>query len=147
VKPKALRTYLHDHIPLSRAMAVEVLEASATHVLLEAPLEPNINMHRTMFGGSAATLALLAAWSVIHLKLEAEGIAGQLVIHRTTTEYLLPITGLAQASAHLDDASWPGFLQTYKRRGRARLTVASELLFEGKVAGRLIGEFVAISEV
>jgi len=146
VTPEALRTYLHDHIPLSRAMAVEVLDASAAHVLLEAPLEPNINMHGTMFGGSAATLALLAAWSVMHLKLETAGIASQLVIHRTATEYLLPITGLAQASAHLDDASWPSFLQAYQRRGRARLTVAAELLFEGKVAGRLSGEFVAISE-
>lgn len=145
--PEALRTYLHDHIPLSRAMAVEVVEASAAHVLLEAPLEPNINMHGTMFGGSAATLALLAAWSVMHLKLEAEGIASQLVIHRTATEYLLPITGLARASAHLDEASWSGFLQTYQRRGRARLSVAAELLFDGKIAGRLTGEFVAISEV
>lgn len=144
--PEALRTYLHDHIPLSRAMAVEVLEASAAHVLLEAPLAPNLNMHGTMFGGSSATLALLAAWSVMHLKLEAEGITCQLVIHRTSTEYILPIAGLAQASAHLDEASWPSFLQTFHRRGRARLTVASELLFEGKVAGRLTGEFVAISE-
>lgn len=144
--PEALRTYLHDHIPLSRAMAVEVLEASANHVPLEAPLAPNINMHGTMFGGSSATLALLAAWSVMYLRLEAEGIASQLVIHRTTTEYLLPISGPAQASAHLDEAGWPSFLQTFQRRGRARLTVASELLYEGKPAGRLSGEFVAISE-
>ena len=144
--PSALRTYLHDHIPLSRAMAVEVVEASAAHVLLEAPLAPNINMHGTMFGGSAATLALLAAWSVMHLRLEAKGIASQLVIHRTTTEYLLPITGPAHASAHLDETVWPAFLQTYRRRGRARLTVAAELLFDGQTAGRLSGEFVAISE-
>jgi thioesterase domain-containing protein len=139
VKPEALRTYLHDHIPLCRAMAVEVLEASAAHVLLEAPLAPNINMHGTMFGGSAATLALLAAWSVMHLKLEEDGVAGQLVIHRTSTEYLLPITGLAQASARLDAAGWPGFLQTVQRRGRARFTVVSELVFEGRLAGRLTG--------
>ncbi|MBO9587812.1 YiiD C-terminal domain-containing protein [Devosia sp.] len=144
--PGALRTYLHDHIPLSRAMAVEVVEASATHVLLEAPLAPNINMHGTMFGGSSATLALLAAWSVMHLKLEAERIASQLVIHRTAMEYLLPVTGLAQASAHLDEVGWPNFLQTFHRRGRARLTIASELLFEGNIAGRITGEFVAISE-
>jgi thioesterase domain-containing protein len=146
VTPEALRTYLHDHIPLSRAMAVEVLESSPAHVLLQAPLEPNINMHGTMFGGSAATLALLAAWSVMHLKLETAGISGQLVIHRTSMEYLLPITGIAQASARLGDEDWPNFLQTFHRRGRARLTVPAELLFEGRIAGRLSGEFVAISE-
>ena len=142
---EALRTYLHDHIPLSRAMAVEVLEASADHVLLEAPLAPNINMHGTMFGGSAATLALLAAWSVMHLKLEAEGITAQLVIHRTGTEYFLPIEGGARATARLDTAEWPAFLHTYDRRGRARLTVTAELLYNDQIAARLVGEFVAIS--
>lgn len=144
--PAALRTYLYDHIPLSRAMAVEVLYASAAHVLLEAPLAPNINMHGTMFGGSGATLALLAAWSVVHLKLEAEGLTSKLVIHRTETEYLLPVEGTAQASARLDHLDWETFRHTYDRRGRARLTVTSELLYDGHVAARLIGEFVAISE-
>lgn len=144
--PEALHSYLHDHIPLSRAMAVEVLEASANHVLLEAPLAPNINMHGTMFGGSAATLALLAAWSVLHLKLEAEGIESQLVIHRTETEYLLPIKGCTRASATLDNADWPNFRHTLERRGRARLTVVAELLYDGQIAARLRGEFVAISE-
>ena len=145
--PEALRRYLHLHIPLSRAMEVEVLEASAEHVLLEAPLAPNLNMHGTMFGGSAATLALLAAWSVMHLKLEAEGLANQLVIHRTNMDYLLPIEGCVRASARLDEADWPGFRHTFDRRGRARLTVVSELLYNGQVAARLSGEFVAISEV
>lgn len=144
--PAALRTYLHDHIPLSRAMAVEVLEASALHVLLEAPLAPNINMHGTMFGGSGATLALLAAWSVVHLKLEAEGLTSKLVIHRTETEYLLPVEGAAQASANLDTVDWETFRHTYDRRGRARRTVNAQLLYKGQVAARLIGEFVAISE-
>ena len=127
-------------------MAVEVLEASAAHVLLEAPLAPNINMHGTMFGGSGATLALLAAWSVVHLKLEAEGLTSKLVIHRTETEYLHPVEGAAQASANLDTVDWETFRHTYDRRGRARLTVNAQLLYKGHVAARLIGEFVAISE-
>lgn len=144
--PEALRSYLHDHIPLSRAMAVEVLEASADHVLIEAPLEPNINMHGTMFGGSAATLALLAAWSVVHLNLESAGLPSKLVIHRTEVEYLLPIEGCTRASARLNEADWETFRHAYDRRGRGRLKVMSELLYNGQVATRLIGEFVAISE-
>ena len=144
--PSALRSYLHDQIPLSRAMEVEVLEASAEHVLLKAPLEPNINMHGTMFGGSAATLALLAAWSVVHLKLEAEGLPSKLVIHRTEAEYLLPVEGNATASARIDNMDWEAFRHTYQRRGRGRLTVTSELFYNGEIATRLTGEFVAISE-
>jgi thioesterase domain-containing protein len=140
----ALLDYLHLHIPLSRAMDVRVLEASADQVVLEAPLSPNGNMHGTMFGGSAATLALLAAWSVLHLRLEAGGIANQLVIHRTEMDYLRPITGKARATATLADTDWPGFVAMLNRRGKARLKVESVLTSDGVVAGRLAGAFVAI---
>lgn len=144
--PEALVTYLHDHIPLSRAMDVSVISASAASVVLEAPLEPNINVHGTMFGGSVAALGLLAAWSVMHLRLEDEGIKCQLVIHRTETEYLLPISGCVTASAMLDTSGWDHFRDMFTRRGKARLTVTAELLHNGQVAARLIGEFVAIAE-
>lgn len=144
--PSALDEYLHTHIPITRAMGVRTLFASAERVELTAPLEPNINVHGTAFGGSGATLALLAAWSVLHLRLEAEAIANRLVIQRSTTDYLLPIAGDLTAVATLDGADLKNFLATIARRGRARLSVSSELMFEGKVAGRLTGDFVAIAE-
>lgn len=144
--PAALADFLHEHIPLSRAMNVTAVRASVEEVVLEAPLEPNINVHGTMFGGSAATLGLLAAWSVLHLRLEAEGISNQLVIHRTEMEYLKPIAGTAQAVARLEGADWASFLHTLDRRGKARLKVDAALVFNGERAARLAGEFVAILE-
>ena len=54
--PEALADYLYRHIPLARAMDVSVEEASAERVTVVAPLPPNINVHGTMFGGSAAVL-------------------------------------------------------------------------------------------
>jgi thioesterase domain-containing protein len=53
--------YLHAHIPLSRAMAVEVQAATPVCVRLCAPLAPNINHRETVFGGSASAVAILAA--------------------------------------------------------------------------------------
>ncbi|SMQ63852.1 thioesterase domain-containing protein, putative [Devosia lucknowensis] len=144
--PQALVAYLHEHIPLSRAMDVSVLLASAEEVVLEAPLNPNINVHGTMFGGSVGVLGLLAAWSVLHLRLEAEGIANQLVIHKTETEYLRPIGGTARAVARLDGADWGGFIHTLQRRHKARLTVSADLEYAGELAARLRGEFVSILE-
>lgn len=144
--PEALAAFLHEHIPLSRAMDVRVVQAGTDEVVLEAPLGPNINVHGTMFGGSAATLGLLAAWSVLHLRLQAEGVANQLVIHRTEMEYLLPIAGTARAVARLDGVDWAGFLHTLERRGKARLKVGADLMFDGAVVAQLVGEFVAIVE-
>lgn len=141
-----LETYLHDHIPLSRAMDVRVVSCSGEMVELAAPLQPNINVHGTAFGGSVATLGLLAAWSALHLRLQREGLECQLVIHRSQAEYLAPIDGEFTALARIDEALWPAFEHTLERRGKARLNVVAELNFAGRVAGRLSGEFVAIAE-
>lgn len=61
MNPQALEQYLHDHIPLSKAMQVSVLEASQERVILMAPLAPNINHTESVFGGSASAVATLAA--------------------------------------------------------------------------------------
>ena len=39
--PSELERYLHDHIPLSRAMAVQVVSIADDRVPVAAPLAPN----------------------------------------------------------------------------------------------------------
>ena len=56
-----IQDYLHEHIPLSKAMGATVLKVDLSGVVLSAPLEPNINHRETVFGGSASSLAILAA--------------------------------------------------------------------------------------
>lgn len=63
MSPGKLQQYLHDHIPLSKAMQITVERISPESVTLSAPLAPNINHRDTLFGGSASTAAILAAWS------------------------------------------------------------------------------------
>ena len=145
MSPEELEHYLHAHIPLSKAMEVSVLEVRPQSVTLSAPLAPNINHRDTVFGGSASALAILAAWSLLHIRLTGEGIASRLVIQRNTMSYALPIDGTFAAVAAAPSAEdWAQFLRMFKRRGKARITVASELHFAGQVAGRLEGEFAAL---
>lgn len=145
MSPTDLENYLHAHIPLSKAMQVSVVQASPQEVVLSAPLAPNINHRDTVFGGSASALAILAAWSLLHTRLEAEGLASRLVIQRNTMSYEQPIVGTFTATATAPDAvAWKQFLRVFGRMGKARITVASVLHFEGVVAGRLEGEFVAL---
>ena len=139
-----LETYLHDHIPMSRAMAVRVVSIGEARVVLGAPLAPNINHRDTVFGGSASAVAILSAWSLLHLRLTAASQPSRVVIQRNTMEYLAPVAGDFAAAATLPDpAAWDAFLRMLNRRGLARITVESELIYEGSVAGRLSGEFVA----
>jgi hypothetical protein len=58
--PAELERYLHEHIPLTRAMALGVVAITADAVILQAPLQPNINHRATVFGGSAGRLVTVA---------------------------------------------------------------------------------------
>lgn len=143
---QTVQQYLYDHIPLSRAMQVEVSSVQLNEVILSAPLAPNINHQETVFGGSASAVAILAAWSLLHVRLNTAGIASRLVIQGNTMQYELPISGTFTARAYIaEPAAWQRFVRTFERRGRARISVTSVLEYEGQQAGILQGEFVALA--
>ncbi len=140
-----LERYLHTRIPLSAALGVRVLEATPECVRLTAPLDPNINHTGTVFGGSAATVAILTAWGLLHVRLAAGGLRAQTLIQRNRMEYLQPIRADFEGECRCADAvSWNRFLSTLKRHGRARLALGAELRSLGRTVGRFEGAFVAL---
>jgi thioesterase domain-containing protein len=142
----ALQQYLYDHIPLSKAMQVEVKRVHADEVVVVAPLAPNINHRETVFGGSASAVAILAAWSLLHTRLQSAGIESRLVIQSNTMHYDLPVAGEFTARAFIGQKdAWQYFVRMLTRKGKARITVSSVLEYDGKQVGRLSGEFVALA--
>ena len=143
---QALQQYLYDHIPLSKAMQVEVKRVHADEVTVAAPLAPNINHRDTIFGGSASAVAILAAWSLVHTRLRSAGIESRLIIQSNTMHYDLPIAGDFTARAFIEQAdAWQHFVRMLTRKGKARITVSSVLEYNGAQVGRLSGEFVALA--
>jgi thioesterase domain-containing protein len=141
-----LQQYLYEHIPLSAAMGVSVLQVAPERVVLAAPLDRNINHRHTVFGGSASAVAILAAWSLVQVRLRAANLACRLVIQRNTMDYDQPISGDFTVQAGLaQPEAWPAFMRLLQRRGKARISVAATLQFEGRAAGRFSGEFVALA--
>jgi thioesterase domain-containing protein len=141
-----VQRYLYQHIPLSVAMGVEVRSATLEHVKLAAPLAPNVNHTETVFGGSAAALATLSAWTLLHLRLEDAGLDARLVIQRSRMEYEKPIPGDFEALCDFgDESGWERFRTMLARRGRARLTLNARLLHLRNRVASFEGEFVALS--
>lgn len=139
---------LHRDIPIARAMGVTALQAEPGCVLLAAPLAPNINHMGTLFGGSAGTLATLAAWSLLYLRLEPLQPPSHIVIQRGLTHYRQPVTGEVTARCLFDDAvSWARFVRTLVRHGRARITLYAEVFGDGRVGAQFEGDFVAVREL
>ena len=142
-----LERYLHQAIPLSRAMQVSVLEASEYQVLLAAPLAPNLNHRGTVFGGSASTLATLAAWTLLYWRLRSQQPAASVVLQSCSMRYLHPIATAFSARATLRaEEPWALFRRTLERRGKARIAVSAEVLDGGVPAAQFLGEFVALTE-
>lgn len=140
-----LQNYLYEKMPQVKSMEVEVESMSPLHLTVSAPLEPNINHRDSVFGGSASSIAILAAWAFLHQKLVAEGISTTLVIQKNTMSYDVPITGRFLATAELNGkAEWEKFITMLKRRGKSRINISSQLEFAGKNAGKFQGTFVAV---
>jgi len=140
-----LEAYLHDRIPLTRAMAVEVRVAGIDGVEVYAPLAPNINHRDTVFGGSASALAIVAAWSALHVRMRAAGFDVRLVIRRNTMSYERPIaTGFTATAAPPAGEAWHKLVATVQRGRPARVNVTAELRCEGQPVGELEGEFAVL---
>lgn len=140
-----LQDYLHERIPLSRAMGVAVRAAGSDGVVLYAPLAPNINHRDTVFGGSASALAILAAWSALYVRMRAEGLHGRIVIRRNTMSYDRPIAAGFTASARPPaDDDWHKLVATLERGRAARVQLAARLDCDGQAVGVLEGEFAVL---
>ena len=145
VNRSALQQFLRDRIPLSTAMAIDVVAAEPDGVTLGAPLEPNINHRDTVFGGSAAAVAILSAWGLLFLRLRDEHPNATIVIQRHAMRHLRPIAGAFTASSFLaEPGAWDRFVTTYRRKKLARILVKASLHCAGELVGELDAAFVAL---
>jgi thioesterase domain-containing protein len=128
-------------------MGTRVRVAAPEQVRLSVPLAPNINHHETAFGGSAAALATLAAWSLLHLRIAGAGLKARLVIQRGSMEYHQLIPGDFDAVCDFsDELAWERFRVTLARRGRARLTLTAHLVYDGQRMATFEGDFVGLAQ-
>ena len=145
LSPEDVEQYLHRNIPLSAAMGMRVVLAGPRRVELAAPLAPNINHQSTVFGGSASALAMLSAWTVVHLGLRREGIDATVVIQRNTMHFEAPMYGACSAVCALtDEAAWQRFVKAVRRHRRGRISATATLTADGRRTASFEGDFVAL---
>ncbi|HVT35048.1 MAG TPA: YiiD C-terminal domain-containing protein [Nevskiaceae bacterium] len=141
----ALTAYLHQHIPLTRALGARVESCGHGSAVVSAPLEPNLNHRNTAFGGSLATLAILSGWVVLHVALREAGIDARLVVQKHECEFQQPVTAAFTARSTLPPRDWEKFRAALQRRGRARISVVSELRSGDALVVQSTGTFVALT--
>src|ERR1022692_3820852 len=72
--------FLHTQIPLTRAIGIDITGWDGTTVTLVAPLAPNQNHADTAFGGSIASIAILAGYSLLYILLAERQISSRILV-------------------------------------------------------------------
>jgi thioesterase domain-containing protein len=125
---QSLTEELWEGIPLAAAAGIEVTEADEYHVRVSAPFHPNRNYHGTGFGGSIAIVGIVTGWiSVSRLLHEVED-PHEVVIQASSVDYLEPARSDLQGRAPSPEPNEiERLLRTYRRFGRARISVTSTI--------------------
>ncbi|WP_299494089.1 thioesterase domain-containing protein [uncultured Shewanella sp.] len=119
---KELTMTWHKTIPLSQFMQVKAAEYDGRQLSVSAPLEPNLNLHQTMFAGSIYTLMTLTGWGLIWLKQKQCKLKGDIVLAKADIRYIAPIHEQPQAVV-----TWPNIDLSGLEKGRR---VKCKLLIE-----------------
>ena len=140
---ESLQALLNREIPLTNAIGIQVVSASAQHLSLCAPLENNTNHKSTAFGGSLYSVAVLTGWGLVHQLLQAHQLTGHIVIQQSLCDFLLPVKNDLISHCQFDSASQiERFLSTYQRRGRGRLKLQVTIQQENETALHFTGHYV-----
>ena len=134
--------FLHEQIPLTRAMEVQVESYDDGQLILIAPLAANHNHLGTAFGGSLAALVMLAGYALLWLELGDRD--AHLVISESALKFRRPVSGTLRAICQRpDEGTMWAFKAEFAAKGKARLRLAVVIEDEGQTAVAFEGAYVA----
>lgn len=143
-----LKDYLYENIPISSALGVDIVLANTTEVILKAPIKPNRNHKKTVFGGSLHSLATLASWCLVFVHLQKKQRRSELVISNSKIKYIRPVTADFEAVSTLNDKrEWDAFEKGLAKWGKSKISVKAQIFQDNKLAVDYEGEFVAILSI
>ena len=137
---RATEQFLHEQIPLTRAMQVRVGSFDDRQLTLTAPLAPNHNHLGTAFGGSLAALAMLTGYAWLWLELRDR--SAHIVLSESTLQFRRAVRGEFRATCRQPD-DLATFRETFVSKGKARLKLEVVIEANGKTAVAFAGLYVA----
>jgi thioesterase domain-containing protein len=139
-----LEELFHTKIPITGDMRISIARYDGKSLALEAPLEPNVNDKGTAFGGSLFSLLVLSGWGLLHLKLREAGINADVVIHKSSATYILPVTDTIRARCALPGTpDHERFIRDVRSRRRGTIQLTASILVGTRTAVEFAGTYVA----
>lgn len=147
VKVPAFELFLHEMIPLAKAMGVGVEVSDGSALVLTAPKEQNKNSLNTAFGGSLVALATLAGygvvWELMCDEKKTDKPVWHIVVKESRAAYRRPVLGDLRAICERPaQAAIAEFKEALARYGKAKLKLRASIIENGSVAVDVQAAFV-----
>jgi thioesterase domain-containing protein len=127
-------------------MGVRVVRYDGDSLELAAPLAANINHQQSAFGGSLFSIAALAGWGIIQLKLSEMNLDCNTVIGKGEVAYKRPVFDNFGCTCTLPK-DFPAFASLLKDTGKAGIQLDAVVTVDGKPAMILTGQYVVTQKV
>jgi len=127
---RALDAHLQAMPPVA-ALGLRIAGYDGARLRLHAPLAANVNDKGCAFGGSLASLMMLAGWGLATLQLQAHGLDAAVYVADSQVRYLTPLFGDLEASAWLADGGWDAVRASLRDTGRASMVLNAEVAGDG----------------
>ncbi|URZ00204.1 YiiD C-terminal domain-containing protein [Clostridium felsineum] len=135
---------IHKQIPIINAMGIDVLEFTPYKVRISAKLNPNINDKGTAFGGSISCLMTLCGWAMTFANIKESYPDANIVIQKSTIEYLVPIKKdfIAECTLENEDDK-KNFLEMYSKHKKGKLDLKVNCYDKDVLLVKYQGRYVA----
>ncbi|QTH63368.1 GNAT family N-acetyltransferase/hotdog fold thioesterase [Psychrosphaera ytuae] len=137
-----LQNIWHQQIPITQLMGIRVYQYTGKTFETRAALNPNMNLHGTMFAGSIYSLATLTGWGLVHLMMKENEVDGDIVLADADIHYHKPVTELPRSIAHFEDIK--GDFEPLKDNKKAMISVQVEVLDGQKKVAKFVGQYCVI---
>jgi thioesterase domain-containing protein len=134
--------FLHEQIPITRAMGLRVVANDEAGFTVEAPVALNSNHLKTAFGGSINAVATLAAYGFLWMELNDA--AAHVVVAESSIKFLRPVRETIRATcARPDLNSLAAFRSQFAEKGKGRIALHVDVTEGGETTAEFEGRFVA----
>ncbi|RYD36752.1 MAG: DUF4442 domain-containing protein [Verrucomicrobiaceae bacterium] len=141
---KETEEFLHEQIPISRAMGVRLEDCDVGKLALVAPLDVNHNHLGTAFGGSLGAVATLAGYTLLWVRMAERN--SHIVIRDSRIRYLHPVRQEIRAICHEPDGKkFAAFMKCFREKGKARIRLKVTVSEADRTCLEFEGEFVAMA--
>lgn len=143
------QSHAEKMFPLVPHMGLKVQTFLPQTCVLTGTWSENKNHIGTVFGGSLYSFTALSSYGLIWAALTARGMMTQdIVISEGHIRYLSPVGGDFDVSCQADTSDqMEEFFQTLQKKGKARLPLTAEVIWNQKVCAVFQGTYVARREV